>query len=55
MSGAPMPKQGKPSAAKCRHCSAPKLLVRKFLLCERCDAPMIDGISIRPTWKPRLA
>lgn len=56
MANKPMPKQGNPHATHCRHCSAPKLVVaREVLMCETCDAPMIDGITIRPTWKPRLA
>lgn len=51
----PMPARGNPAAEKCRHCEGPKLLVRGALLCEKCDAPMVDGVTLRPTWKPRLA
>jgi hypothetical protein len=47
----PMPPQGDPESQICRHCGDPKVIVRKFLLCKTCDAPMINGITIRPTWE----
>jgi hypothetical protein len=48
----PMPAQGDPESQVCRHCGEPKLIVRgKTLMCEICDAPVINGITIRPTWK----
>lgn len=51
-----MPKQGNPASSTCRHCHGPRLRVRGFLLCEKCDAPDAgNGITLRPTWKPRLA
>lgn len=50
-----MPKPGNPTSENCRHCDDPKLVVRGFLFCEKCDAPQVDGITIRPTWKPRLS
>lgn len=49
-----MPKQGNPASSTCRHCESPRLIVRGCLFCEKCDAPEINGITLRPTWKPRL-
>lgn len=52
----PMPKPGNPQSETCRHCQNARLVVRGFLLCEQCDAPKTDGgITVRPTWKPRLS
>lgn len=51
----PMEPQGSPSSPTCRHCAGPRLKVRGFLFCEKCDAGMVEGVTIRPTWKPRLA
>lgn len=53
--GRPMLTPGSPEATVCRHCQSPKFIVRGFLLCETCDAPMIEGETLRPTWKPRIA
>lgn len=49
----PMPKRGNPYAHRCRHCDEPKLIIAggTILVCETCDAPQVDGVTIKPTWR----
>lgn len=49
----PMPPRGNPQSQTCRHCKGLRLKLRGFWFCERCDAPTVDGVIFRPTWKQR--
>lgn len=52
----PMPRRGDPESNVCRWCGSQKLMIKgEARMCETCDAPQVDGITIRPTWKPRFA